>query len=140
MYLGPRLGFSRGDINFWLFFLFRTQEKNNLSKIKSELDSRKERKRNLVPAKTGVIILILSLFYSIIFGVGYKAFDNSGTRNYFLSLFQDFHTCIVAPGILVFQAPSIQRKINKTLKTSITIDKKVDNSQKLKFLPYNLYF
>lgn len=107
---------------------FRSQEKNNLSAIKSELDSRKERKRNLIPAKTGFIILFLSLFYTIIFGVGYKAFDDSGTRNYFLSLFSDFHTCIVAPGVQVFQAPSIQRKIYKilkTLKTPITIDNKV---------------
>ena len=90
---------------------FRTQEKNTLSNIKSEFDSRKDRKRNLLPAKTGFIILILSLFYSVLFGVGYRAFEDSGTRNYFVSVFQDLHTCIIAPGIQVFQAPSIQRKM-----------------------------
>ena len=93
---------------------FRTQEKNTSVNIKSDFDRRKDRKRNLVPAKTGFIILILSLFYSVIFSVGYRAFDDSGTRNYFVSVFQDLHTCIVAPGVLVFQAPSVQRKIQKT--------------------------
>ena len=92
---------------------FRTQEKNTSVNIKSDFDRRKDRKRNLVPAKTGFIILILSLFYSVIFSVGYRAFDDSGTKNYFVSVFQDLHTCIVAPGILVFQAPTIQRKIQK---------------------------
>ena len=107
---------------------FRTQEKNTSSNIKSEFDSRKDRKRNLVPAKTGFIILILSLFYSVLFGVGYRAFEDSGTRNYFVSVFQDLHTCIVAPGIQVFQAPSIQRKIHKIFLRfvhSITFNSKI---------------
>ena len=99
--------------------------------MKSEFDSRKDRKRNLIPAKTGLIILILSLFYSILFGVGYRAFDDSGTRSYFISVVSDLHTCLVAPGILVFQAPSIQRKIHKMFlknaNKSIIIEKKTDN-------------
>ena len=92
----------------------RTHEGKVTGKLKSESDQKRERKRNLVPAKTGIYILILTGIYSIIHAVSYFSFSDSGTREYFLSLAVDLLSCIIAPGIIVFQAPTITRKINKT--------------------------
>ena len=90
---------------------FRTQEK---IKIKSEIMVKRDRNTNLVPAKTGISILILSFVYTIFFIFAYAGDStDNGTRNYFLSLSQDLLACIFAPCIIVFQAPSIRRKINK---------------------------
>ena len=44
---------------------------------------------------------------------GDLAYSDAGTRNYFLSLTQDMLACVFAPGIIVFQAPTIRRKINR---------------------------
>ena len=44
---------------------------------------------------------------------GDLAYSDAGTRNYFLSLSQDMLACVFAPGIIVFQAPTIRRKINR---------------------------
>ena len=93
--------------------LFSTQEKIN---IKSEKDIKKDRKRNLVPAKTGLLIIIFLCAYTISFSLAYAgdlAYSDAGTRNYFLSLTQDMLACVFAPGIIVFQAPTIRRKINR---------------------------
>ena len=68
-----------------------------------------------MPAKTGFIILFLSGFYTIVFSVAYAAPGDSGTRYYYLSLIQDINACIVAPGIIIFQAPSIRRRIVKPM-------------------------
>ena len=95
-------------------YLNRTHEGRVTGKLKSESDQKRERKRNLVPAKTGIYILILTVIYSIIHAVSYFSFSDSGTREYFLSLAVDLLSCIIAPGIIVFQAPTITRKINKT--------------------------
>ena len=95
-------------------YLNRIHEGKVTGKLKSESDLKRERKRNLVPAKTGIYIVILIGIYSIIHTVSYFSFSDSGTREYFLSLAVDLLSCIIAPGIIVFQAPTITRKMNKT--------------------------
>ena len=80
-------------------YLTRTHEGKVTGKLKSESDQKRERKRNLVPAKTGIYVLILTGIYSIIHTVSYFSFSDSGTREYFLSLAVDLLSCIIAPGI-----------------------------------------
>ena len=90
----------------------RTHEGKVTGKLKSESDQKKERKRNLVPAKTGLYLLILMGIYTVIHTVSYSYIFDSGTREYFLSLAIDLLSCLIAPGIIVFQAPTITRKMN----------------------------
>ena len=95
----------------------RTHDKNVTGKLKTDSDQKRDRSRNLVPAKTGIYIIILILIYSTIHSVSYFSYSDSGTREYFLSLAIDLLSCLIAPGIIVFQAPSITRKIKKTFTT-----------------------
>ena len=92
----------------------RTHERNVTKKIKSESDQKRDRTRNLVPVKAGIYTLILVVIYTGIHTVSYVSYSDTGTREYFLSLAIDLLSCIIAPGIIVFQAPSISRKVNKT--------------------------
>ena len=81
---------------------------------------KKDRKRNLVPAKTGLLIIIFLCGYTITFIIAYAgdlAYSDVGTRNYLLSVTQDMLACVFAPGIIVFQAPTIRRKISRIFST-----------------------
>ena len=93
---------------------YRTKEGEQKVIIKSESDIKRDRKRNLVPAKTGIYVLILLIIYTIIPSVLYIPFSDLGSRAYFMSLAFDILSCIIFPIIIVFQAPLIRRKINKT--------------------------
>ena len=97
----------------------RTHEQNVTTKLKSESDQKRERTRNLVPVKAGIYTLVLIVIYTSIHAVSYVSYSDTGTREYFLSLAIDLHSCINAPGIIVFQAPSISRKVNKTFSTFV---------------------
>ena len=99
----------------------RTHERNVTSKLKSESDRKRDRTRNLVPAKAGIYVLILIVIYTTIHTLSYVSYSDTGTREYFLSLAIDLLSCIIAPGILVFQAPSITRKMNKTFSTFMQV-------------------
>ena len=94
---------------------YRTKEGEQKVIIKSESDIKRDRKRNLVPAKTGIYVLILLIIYTIIPSVLYIPFSDLGSRAYFMSLAFDILSCIICPIIIVFQAPLIRRKINKTV-------------------------
>ena len=95
--------------------IYRKREGDAQVKLKSESDIKRDRKRNLVPAKTGIYILILMVVYTIISCILYISFSDIGTRAYIMSLAFDILSCIIVPGLIVFQAPSIRRKMNKTL-------------------------
>ena len=100
-------------VHFDLVFFYRNKDGDVQVKLKSEYDRKRDRKRNLVPAKTGIYILILMIIYTIISYVLYISFSDLGTRAYILSLAFDFLSCIIVPGLVVFQAPLIKRKMNK---------------------------
>ena len=95
----------------------RTHEQNVTTNIKTESERKRDRTRNLIPAKAGIYILILVVIYTIIHTVSYTSYSDTGTREYFLSLAIDLLSCIIAPGIIVFQAPLITRKIKRTFST-----------------------
>ena len=95
--------------------LFRKQE--DRSEIKSELHRRKDRQRNLLPAKTGILILTMaflsSIIYFVLYGMTSQNFDIY-TRSYYLGFLNDLFPCFISPMIVVFEAPVIRRKINKS--------------------------
>ena len=103
---------------FWLHILdlFRKQEDRYGIQIKSEFHRKKDRQRNLLPAKTGIFILIISFFVSIIYFVLYGMMQNVDvyTRSYYLGFINDFFPCFISPIIVVFEAPVIRRKINNS--------------------------
>ena len=91
---------------------FRKQENKRGTGFKSELDSKKERQRNLVPAKTGFIILILGFFnfsFHYFFITSQK--QDVYTRSYIVGFWLDLLPCFISPLIVVFEAPVIRRKI-----------------------------
>ena len=92
---------------------FKTKEKR--SEIKSELDRKKDRQRNLLPAKTGIMILLLtilaSIIYAVLYGMTSQNFDVY-TRSYYLGFVNDLFPCFISPMKVVFEAPVIRRQIN----------------------------
>lgn len=101
---------------------------------------KKDRKRNLVPAKTGLLIIIFLCIYTFSFILAYAgdlAYSDAGTRNYFLSLTEDMLACVFAPGIIVFQAPTIRRKIKSIISTLFDISTlKMENLKKSLFVGF----
>ena len=91
---------------------FRRLDNKRGTAIKSELDTKKERQRNLVPAKTGFIILILGFFNTFIhyFTITSQKHDVY-TRSYVLGFWLDLFPCFMSPLIVIFEAPVIRRKI-----------------------------
>ena len=88
------------------------------SNIKSEINRKKDRQRNLLPAKTGILILIMAFLATfinmVLFGMSSQNFDVY-TRSYYLGLVNDLLPCLISPMIVVFEAPVIRRKINTYL-------------------------
>ena len=117
--------------NFYLFFFLWTQTKNN--KALTVIDRKKERKRNFVNAKTGIIcafwLPVTYVLYSILYGLKVNVFIelrfsqfetnqfyiDCGTKALILSIYNDLHGCIISPVAAVFGNPIIQRKIQKTI-------------------------
>ena len=56
----------------------RTHERNVTTKLKSESDRKRDRTRNLVPAKAGIYVLILIVIYTAIHTVSYVSYSSSG--------------------------------------------------------------
>ena len=93
--------------------LFRKKEER--SDIKSELHRKKDRQRNLIPAKTGILVLTMvflsSIIYCVMYGMTSQNFDVY-TRSYYLGFLNDLFPCFISPMIVVFEAPVIRRKID----------------------------
>ena len=101
--------------------LFRKQENTSGGRIKSESHRKKDRQRNLVTAKSGILKFIMA---SLAIPLYYTAYGlNSSltsenldvyTRSYYLGFVNDLFPCLISPVIVVFEAPVIRRKINKS--------------------------
>ena len=126
--------------NFYLFLFLKSQTENN--KALTTVDKKKERKRNFVSAKSGIIcgfvLMISSFVYSIFYGL--KVFTwtkylllliffalcenqlnlNCGTKALIIALYNDFIICIISPIAAVIGNPIIQKKILKKLKEIAT--------------------
>ena len=110
----------------------RTQ--TELNKALTEVDRKKERKRNFVSAKTGFLTcleLVFSYFFFSIFyafKVSFRKFIqvchrfivqiniDAGTKAFLCAIYNDLFPCIINPVIMVYGSSVIKRKIYSTIK------------------------
>ena len=120
--------------NVYLFLFLQSQTENNTAL--SSVDKKKERKRNFVSAKSGIIcgfVLAISTFvYTIFYGLKVHYHMNTlilisnilffyenqlnincGTKALILALYNDFILCIISPISAVIGNPIIQKKFLK---------------------------
>ena len=99
---------------FGFVLFFRNQEDKSKSLIKSESHRKKDRQRNLLPAKTGILLLVLVLLVTLAYSASYGLDLDVYTRSFYLAFVNSLFHPIISPMIVVFEAPVIRRKINKT--------------------------
>ena len=103
--------------NLYLARFLKEQEENNSAL--STADRKKDRKKNLIPAKTGTYSVILMVFtvilYTFLYGLSTKfgVKLDTGTKALLIAVYNDFVTEIVNPCIIMWGAPTIKRKIMK---------------------------
>ena len=109
-----------GD-TLYILDLFRKHEDRSGNQIKSEVHRKKDRQRNLLPAKTGILILVffllLNIIYYVLYGMTLQNVDVY-TRSYYLGFVNDLFPCFISPIIVVFEAPVIRRKLRNVRKNS----------------------
>ena len=99
---------------------FRKQENKSGGGIKSESHRKKDRQRNLVTAKSGILKLVMAFFAIPMYYAAYGLTSSSSqnldvyTRSYYLGFLNDLFPCLISPLIVVFEATVIRRKIIKS--------------------------
>ena len=101
--------------------LFRKQENTSGGRIKSESHRKKDRQRNLVTAKSGILKLIMAALAIPMYYTAYGLTSSMTsekldvyTRSYYLGFVNDLFPCLISPVLVVFEAPVIRRKINNS--------------------------
>ena len=98
--------------NLYLYRFLKTQTDNNFA-VKNNV--KKSRNRNVIPAKVGMVNAIalvgIYIVYIVIYSVpnGNMINFDTGTRSYILNVFNDLFPCFIAPGLLIFNAPTIRQ-------------------------------
>ena len=85
----------------------------------SEVNKKKERKRNLVPAHLGIIVLFIGLCYLFVmlFTYTYQSPDfDSATRAFLNATFLDLVHCVLSPLIILYGSIPARRKLKEMLK------------------------
>ena len=89
--------------NIFLYQFLAKQTENNSAL--TENDKKKKRKRNLVPANTGLAMMVtygLSMFvFALTYGYESDKFD-SASRAFINAAYSDFHHCVCSPGIILW--------------------------------------
>ena len=101
--------------------LFRKQENTSGGRIKSESHRKKDRQRNLVTAKSGILKLIMAALAIPMYYTAYGLTSSMTsekldvyTRSYYLGFVNDLFPCLISPVLVVFEAPVIRRKISNS--------------------------
>ena len=98
--------------NLLLFKYLQNITKNTIAR--SEVDKKKDRKRNFVPAYIGMIIITWSVSYFFLVMVNYRIiYLDCGTRAFINAVYGDFSHCIIAPLIMIKGSNEISRKVSK---------------------------
>ena len=100
--------------NLWLWsFLNRMTNQNTALKVK---DRKKDRKRNLIPAKLGMITLALypSTVLYFMFTFSSKSTDlDSATRSFLNAAYADFFHCLGYPLLVIYGSAEARKRITK---------------------------
>lgn len=101
--------------NLYLYRFLKTQTNNNFA-VK---DHNTKKSRNVIPAKVGMLNAIalvgIYIVYIVIYSVpnGNMINFDTGTRSYILTVFNDLFPCFIAPGLLIFNAPTIRQTFQR---------------------------
>ena len=82
-----------------------------LSIVVQNLDVKKERRRNLIPAKIGIYAIFILIFFILFHYITYSIEMNNGHRALLHAIASDAYYCIVAPTIVLYSIPSVVRNI-----------------------------
>ena len=122
--------------NFCLFRYLQSKTQNTIAR--SEVDKKKDRKRNLVPAQIGLIIIAFGGTYIIIIMITYMVplkFLDSGTRAFINATYADLSHCIISPIIIISGSKEVSRKILKVFNSLLeNIKGKLFPDSRIKFL------
>ena len=103
--------------NLFLYRFLSKQTDTNVS-IK-EVNKKKERKRNFIPAKLGMALVFSSFIALLVFLFTYnlelESFD-SATRAFINAAFSDFFHCISSPGLIIYGFIGTRRKCYEIMK------------------------
>ena len=85
---------------------------HNICTVLRNLDVKKERRRNLIPAWIGIYAIIILLFFYLLVLASYSIplLDN-GTRALLVAIFNDAYNCVVAPALVLYGIPSVIRNL-----------------------------
>ena len=76
------------------------------------MDVKKERRRNLVPAKIGVYSFMILVFFFFVTGTVFSIpFLDNGSRALLAAIFNDAYYCVLAPALVLYGVPSLQRNL-----------------------------
>ena len=75
------------------------------------LDVKKERRRNLIPARIGIYAIFILIFFTLFHYITYSIEMNNGHRALLHAIASDAYYCIVAPAIVLYSIPSVVRNI-----------------------------
>ena len=77
------------------------------------LDVKKERRRNLIPAKIGFYSIMIFVFFGFLNGLAHSIpFLDNGTRALYSAIFNDAYYCVLAPALVLYGVPSLRRNLS----------------------------
>ena len=79
--------------------------------VVQNLDVKKERRRNLIPAKIGIYAIFILIFFILFHYITYSIEMNNCHRALLHAIASDAYYCIVAPTIVLYSIPSVVRNI-----------------------------
>ena len=95
--------------------LLLSKSLDSFSGIK-ETNLKKERRKNLVPAKVGVYSLIILIIYGTFYCILYSIPIDLGVRQFSISFVADFIFCVAHPIVLIYNASVIRHRLVDTIK------------------------
>ena len=77
------------------------------------LDVKKERRKNLIPAKIGVYSILILVFFAFLNGLAHSIpFLDNETRLLLCAIFNDAYYCVLAPALILYGVPSLRRNLS----------------------------
>ena len=77
------------------------------------LDVKKERRRNVIPARIGVYSIMLFCCSVFLNGLAHSIpFLDNETRLLVSAIFNDAYYCVVAPALILYGVPSLRRNLS----------------------------
>ena len=106
--------------NLWLYRYLNRMTKENMAL--NARDKKKEKKRNLIPAKTGMIYIAAYIFTFtfFMFTFSYESASlDSATRAFLNAVYGDFVQCICNPAIIIYWSSDARKRFKKIIFKSV---------------------